>query len=68
MHKPVVLITGASGFIGQYAVKHFLGLDCHVIGLTREHHRLEMHPDFHWKWLMKPTSMERPDGGCTNKA
>lgn len=48
MHKPVVLITGASGFIGQYAVKHFLGLDCHVIGLTREHHRLEMHPDFHW--------------------
>ncbi|RTY72479.1 NAD(P)-dependent oxidoreductase, partial [Staphylococcus aureus] len=28
MHKPVVLITGASGFIGQYAVKHFLGLDC----------------------------------------
>ncbi|ATO18475.1 TIGR01777 family protein [Acinetobacter sp. LoGeW2-3] len=48
MHKPVVLITGASGFIGQYAVKHFLGMDYHVIGLTREQHRIEMHQDFEW--------------------
>ncbi|KGT47438.1 TIGR01777 family oxidoreductase [Acinetobacter sp. HR7] len=48
MYKPVVLITGASGFIGQYAVQHFLGMDYHVIGLTRERHRIDMHPDFEW--------------------
>lgn len=48
MYKPVVLITGASGFIGRQLVKFLLKQDYHVIGLTRERGRLEEHPDFHW--------------------
>jgi hypothetical protein len=48
MYKPVVLITGASGFIGSHLVKFLLARDYAVIGLSRQQKRRAVHPDFHW--------------------
>lgn len=48
MYKPVVLMTGASGFIGSHLVKFLLARDYAVIGLTRQKKLREEHPDFHW--------------------
>ena len=48
MYKPVVLMTGASGFIGSHLVKFLLASDYAVIGLTRQKKLREEHPDFHW--------------------
>ncbi|WP_159123307.1 TIGR01777 family oxidoreductase [Acinetobacter variabilis] len=48
MYKPVVLMTGASGFIGSHLVKFLLARDYAVIGLTRQKKLREAHPDFHW--------------------
>ncbi|WP_313484264.1 TIGR01777 family oxidoreductase [Acinetobacter variabilis] len=48
MYKPVVLMTGASGFIGSHLVKFLLARDYAVIGLTRQKKLREERPDFHW--------------------
>lgn len=48
MYKPVVLLTGASGFIGSHLVRFLLERDYRVIGLTRQKNKHEPHPDFHW--------------------
>lgn len=48
MYKPIVLMTGASGFIGSHLVKFLLARDYAVIGLTRQKKLREEHPDFHW--------------------
>lgn len=48
MYKPVVLMTGASGFIGSHLVKFLLARDYAVIGLTRQKKLREEHPNFHW--------------------
>ena len=48
MYKPVVLLTGASGFIGSHLVRFLLERDYRVIGLTRQKNKREPHPDFHW--------------------
>lgn len=48
MYKPVVLMTGASGFIGSHLVKFLLARDYAAIGLTRQKKLREAHPDFHW--------------------
>ena len=48
MYKPVVLLTGASGFIGSHLVHFLLERDYRVIGLTRQKNKREPHPDFHW--------------------
>lgn len=48
MYKPVVLVTGASGFIGSHLVHFLLERDYRVIGLTRQKNKREPHPDFHW--------------------
>ena len=48
MYKPVVLATGASGFIGSHLVRFLLERDYRVIGLTRQKNKREPHPDFHW--------------------
>ena len=48
MDKPVVLVTGARGFIGSHLVRFLLERDYRVIGLTRRKNQSEPHPDFHW--------------------
>ena len=48
MYKPVVLVTGASGFIGSHLVRFLLVRDYRVIGLIRQKNKREPHPDFHW--------------------
>ena len=48
MYKPVVLVTGASGFIGSHLVRFLLDRDYRVTGLTRQKNKPEPHPDFHW--------------------
>ena|SRR5690606_8130368 len=48
MYKPVVLMTGASGFIGSHLVRFLLVRDYAVIGLTRQKNLRNAHPDFHW--------------------
>lgn len=48
MYKPVVQLTGASGFIGSHLVHFLLERDYRVIGLTRQKNKREPHPDFHW--------------------
>src|SRR5690606_25857604 len=48
MDKPVVLVTGARGFIGSHLVRVLLERDYRVIGLTRRKNQSEPHPDFHW--------------------
>ena len=34
--KPVLLLTGATGFIGKHVVTYFVSLGWHVIGLARK--------------------------------
>lgn len=48
MYKPVVLMTGASGFIGSHLVRFLLARDYAVIGLTRQRNLRNAHPDFRW--------------------
>lgn len=47
MYKPVVLITGASGFIGSYLVPYLLKRDFQVIGISRKP-QAQTHPDLSW--------------------
>ncbi|TCB37553.1 TIGR01777 family protein [Acinetobacter sp. ANC 4910] len=47
MYKPVVLITGASGFIGSYLVTYLLERDFQVIGISRKP-QAQRHPDLSW--------------------
>ena len=47
MYKPVVLITGASGFIGSNLVPYLLARDYQVIGVSRKP-QTRSHPDLSW--------------------
>ena len=47
MYKPVVLITGASGFIGSHLVPYLLARDYQVIGVSRKP-QTRSHPDLSW--------------------
>ena len=48
MQKQNVLITGASGFIGQQLVHYLLERDFVVYGYTRQTYLPASHPDLHW--------------------
>ena len=47
MYKPVVLITGASGFIGSHLLPYLLERDYQVIGVSRKP-QPRTHPDLSW--------------------
>ena len=48
MIQEKVLVTGASGFIGQRLVKFLLDRDFQVIALTRQANRVAKHPNMKW--------------------
>lgn len=48
MRKPLVLITGASGFIGSKLVTHLLKQDYQVVGLSRQKNKVPNHPCLQW--------------------
>ena len=48
MQKQSVLITGASGFIGQQLIEYLLARDFVVYGYTRQKVLSASHPDLHW--------------------
>lgn len=48
MQKQTVLITGASGFIGQQLIQYLLARDYVVYGYTRQKDLFASHPDLHW--------------------
>lgn len=48
MHKQVVLITGASGFIGQHLTQYLLAHDFVVYGYTRQTDLTASHPNLYW--------------------
>lgn len=48
MQKQSVLITGASGFIGQHLIQYLLAREFVVYGYTRQKKLTASHPDLHW--------------------
>lgn len=48
MKKPLVLITGASGFIGSKLVAYLLKQDYQVVGLSRQKNKVPNHPCLQW--------------------
>lgn len=48
MNKPLVLITGASGFIGSTLTTYLLEKDYQVVGLSRQKDKLAKHPNMQW--------------------
>lgn len=43
-----ILMTGASGFIGQYLVTHFLEQGYFIYALTRQINKISTHPKLNW--------------------
>lgn len=48
MNKPLVLVTGASGFIGSHLLSYLLKKDYQVVGLTRQKNKRTQHPCLEW--------------------
>lgn len=45
---PLVLVTGASGFIGTQLITYFLKQNYRVVGLTRQKDKVAKHPSMQW--------------------
>jgi nucleoside-diphosphate-sugar epimerase len=65
-----ILITGTSGFIGNYLAQHFLKSGDKVLGLSRQNNEQLQHPNF--KWVQHDLSLGKPDladvGVCIHAA
>lgn len=48
MNKPLVLVTGASGFIGSQLISYLLKQNYAVVGLTRQKNKIAKHPSMQW--------------------
>lgn len=48
MQNTTILITGASGFIGQYLIEYFLQKNFNVIALTRQKNKISQHAQLLW--------------------
>lgn len=48
MDKPLVLVTGASGFIGSQLISYLLKQNYAVVGLTRQKNKVANHPSMQW--------------------
>lgn len=48
MNKPLVLVTGATGFIGTQLISYLLQHDYRVVGLTRQKSKVAQHPSMQW--------------------
>lgn len=48
MKKPLVLVTGASGFIGSKLISYLLKQDYRVVGLSRQKDKISNHHDLEW--------------------
>ena len=48
MNKPLVLVTGASGFIGSQLISYLLKQNYAVVGLTRQKNKIAKHPSLQW--------------------
>jgi uncharacterized protein len=61
MNKPLVLVTGASGFIGSYLVPFLLKQDYRVVGLTRQKNKISNHPCLEWVQDLKDLKTDQID-------
>ena len=48
MNKPLVLVTGASGFIGSHLIAYLLQHDYAVVGLSRQKNKTAQHTNMQW--------------------
>ena len=48
MNKPLVLVTGASGFIGTQLISYLLEQNYAVVGLSRQKNKAAQHPSMQW--------------------
>ena len=61
MQKELVLIIGASGFIGTRLTQYLLSKDYAVVGLSRQGSRLSNHPDMLWIQQLDELKTDRID-------
>lgn len=61
MNKPLVLVTGASGFIGTQLIRYLLKQNYRVVGLTRQKDKIAKHPSMEWIQDLKELKTDQID-------